>query len=98
MSITKKEIISIARDKFCYQRVAVCTGRITARKYRDPKDRQPLGFDYHGVSMEVHVTHVRNVHVPGTTRFRHIPILLIIGIAQDGTTKVIAKGIEAYDA
>lgn len=93
----KDDIISIAKDKHNNQCFPVLTNHPhSQRAFRVPDDGNPFGFEYHGVHMEVHQTHVRNVHIKGTGSFRHIPVLLIIGISAKGTRKVIAKGVLAH--
>lgn len=99
----KSQIVQIALDKFNHQcwpsntvRRNVGAARYgIARAFRVPDDDQPLGFEFHGVSIEVHVTGHKNILIPKTTLFYHIPVLLILGIQRDGLIKVIAKGVLA---
>ena len=95
----KGQIISIAKDKFNHQCFPTSSGKIgTQRAFRLPDDRQPLGFNFHGVSIEVHVTGYRNVLIAdGCNIMRSIPVLLVLGIRSDGMIKVIAKGVLAHD-
>lgn len=66
------------------------------RAYRVPEDSEPLGFDFYGISIEVHISCTKDVLIPGTVSFRKVPVLLILGIRpSDGMTRVIAKGVLA---
>ena len=122
----KSTIIKRARDVWKHRVLPQLTGwqknpasHKEWRRFRKLQDTEPFGFEHSGVSIEVHITHVRNILIPGTSRFIHVPVLLILGLSQkespytynsytgeglkrnanitEGLTRVIAKGILAYE-
>ena len=96
MSIIQDQILLIAKDKFNHQCFPALTGLSGSRAFRVPDDHLPFGFEYHGISIEVHVTGFRNLPTYGTMKFRSIPVLLILGMRRDGKTRVIAEGVLAH--
>jgi hypothetical protein len=92
----KAKIVDLALHKFNNKCFPTKSGSKVLRAFRVPDDHQPLGFDYHGVSIEVHVQHVKDVLMPGTNKvYMPVEVLLILGIRKDGVTKVISEGVSA---
>jgi hypothetical protein len=93
----KDQIIQIAKDKWNNQCFPVRSNHPSSvRAFRVPDNGEPLGFDFHGTSIEVHRTHLRNVRIQGTARFRNVPVLLILGL-NGNKLKVIAKDVQAHE-
>lgn len=96
MDNIRAQIIRIAKDKFAYQVWAIRTNKKEQAVFRRPSEMTPFGFDFHGVSIEVHPLRKKNVLISGFNRFLHLPVLHIIGIRKDGERRVIAQEVTTY--
>jgi hypothetical protein len=72
--------------------VKVWLGSSGRAPYRVPDDGQPFGFEFHGVSIEVHINMVART-IPRTKSTRMVASLTIFGLHPNGLIKTIATGI-----
>ena len=84
----RTRIIKVAVEKLMGLCFPEKTNSRRHHAFRVPDDMEPFGFDYHGVSMEVHP--VCKSH---EGQGREVIVFNIIGINKAGTTKLIAQGV-----
>ena len=74
-----EDIASIAKDKWRFQFLSMNAALNAARRFREPREAKPFGFDYMGASVEVHP-------VCGKSS---VMALNIYGVLKDGSLRLI---------
>jgi hypothetical protein len=86
----RQNIEMIAKDKALHMFFPVVSNHKGHRAFRLPEDGQPFGFDFKGITIEVHCS-VEMRRVKGTGVFHAVPRLSIYGVVRDGRLHKISE-------